>query len=155
MLISEEKKSNQTKILKFVLKKFIETHSFMGISFPVFAMKPESILETYAKSISAAPLFFEKVTEDPGERMKQYIAFITAFSRLFTDMDKPFNPVIGETFQADIAGGRYSAEQTSHHPPQSSFLYQGKGYKVYATIELVADISINSAEGLFVGDIHV
>ena len=60
-------------------------------------------------------------------------------------MDKPFNPVIGETYQANIADGQYSAEQTSHHPPQSSFLYLGKGYKIYATIELVADISINSA----------
>ena len=145
VLISEEKKSNQTKILKFVLKKFIETRSFMGISFPVFAMKPESILETYAKSISAAPLFFGTSTTDPTERMKQFVSFTLTFSRLFTDMDKPFNPVIGETYQADIAGGRYSAEQTSHHPPQSSFFYQGKGYKIYATIELVADISINSA----------
>lgn len=32
------------KIIKFVLKKFVTSGSFMGISFPVFAMKPESIL---------------------------------------------------------------------------------------------------------------
>jgi hypothetical protein len=34
----------QPKIIKFVISKFISTGSFMGISFPVFAMKPESIL---------------------------------------------------------------------------------------------------------------
>lgn len=60
-LISKEKKKNQGKIVKFVLKKFITTGSFMGVSFPVFAMKPESILETYAKSIAAAPLFFDNI----------------------------------------------------------------------------------------------
>ena len=49
-------------------------------------------------------------------------------------MDKPFNPVIGETFQGIIAGGSYTAEQTSHHPPQSSFFYEGKGYKIYSTL---------------------
>lgn len=43
-LISPQKKKNQGKIIKFVLKKFLSTGSFMGISFPVFAMKPESIL---------------------------------------------------------------------------------------------------------------
>lgn len=55
-------------------------------------------------------------------------------SRLMADMDKPFNPVIGETFQADIAGYHYSAEQTSHHPPQTSYFLEGKGIKVYATL---------------------
>jgi hypothetical protein len=49
------------KIIKFALKKFITSGSFMGISFPVFAMKPESILETYAKSIAAAPLLFDNI----------------------------------------------------------------------------------------------
>lgn len=49
-------------------------------------------------------------------------------------MDKPFNPTIGETFQAQIAGGLYSAEQTSHHPPQSSFHFEGKGYVLYGTL---------------------
>jgi len=60
-LISKQKKKNIGKIVKFVLKKFLTTGSFMGISFPVFAMKPESILETYAKSIAAAPLFFNNI----------------------------------------------------------------------------------------------
>lgn len=66
--------------------------------------------------------------------MKHFVCFQLTFSRLFTDMDKPFNPVIGETFQTTIAGGLYSAEQTSHHPPQSSFYYEGKGYQIYSTI---------------------
>lgn len=63
VLISEDKMKNQGKILKFILKKFITTGAFMGISFPVFAMKPESILETYCKSFGAAPLLLEGVDD--------------------------------------------------------------------------------------------
>ena len=93
----------------------------MGLSFPVFAMKSESILETYAKSISAAPILFSNISTDPVERIKKFVVFIFTFSRLFSDMDKPFNPTIGENFQTNIASCSYSAEQTSHHPPQTSF----------------------------------
>ena len=39
------------------------------------------------------------------------------------DVRKPFNPVIGETFQANLAAGKFAAEQISHHPPISGFYY--------------------------------
>jgi len=44
IILNEEWKSNATKIVGFLVKKFLSTGSFMGLSFPVFAMKPESIL---------------------------------------------------------------------------------------------------------------
>ena len=42
--INEEKKKSQNKVLTWVIKKVLTTGSFMGISFPTFVMKPESIL---------------------------------------------------------------------------------------------------------------
>lgn len=62
------------------------------------------------------------------------MSFVFAFSRLFSDMDKPFNPVIGETFQADVADGIFTAEQISHHPPLSAIHFEGKGYKIYCVL---------------------
>jgi hypothetical protein len=41
--------------------------------------------------------------------MKKFVAFTFTFSKLFADMDKPFNPVMGETFQTRITGGLYTA----------------------------------------------
>jgi hypothetical protein len=32
-------------------------------------------------------------------------------------MKKPFNPILGETFQAFAGDYVIAAEQTSHHPP--------------------------------------
>ena len=67
----------------------------MGISFPSFAMKPETILETYCKCLGAAPLILKNVSNNPVERMKAFTAIIPTISLQFTDIDKSFNPVIG------------------------------------------------------------
>ena len=55
-------------------------------------------------------------------------------SILFVDVEKPFNPILGETFQAFICGCPFYAEQISHHPPVSSILMYGRGYRIYGNI---------------------
>jgi hypothetical protein len=87
--------------------------------------------------------------------MKEFVCFIWTISSLQVTLIKPFNPVIGETFQADIGGGRYSAEQVSHHPPVSAFFYQKDNYKIYASLELSASLGLNSGEGRFLGDVTI
>ena len=77
-----------------MVKKFLTTGNFMGLSFPVFAMQPESILQTYAKSVAAAPKIFSG-TYDPVERMKEFVSFMWTVSIAHVTMLKPFNPVIG------------------------------------------------------------
>ncbi len=66
----------------------------MGISFPTFVMKPESMLQSYAKALGAAPLLFDNVT-NTVERMKNFVCMILTFSVIFADMAKPFNPPLG------------------------------------------------------------
>lgn len=81
------------------------------------------------------------------------MCFIWSFSLLQVAIVKPFNPAIGETYQADIAGGRYTAEQVVHHPPITAFHYRKDNYTIYGSLELAASIGINSGDGRFVGDI--
>lgn len=38
--MNEDKKSIISKMISYIVKKVISTGSFMGISFPTFAMKP-------------------------------------------------------------------------------------------------------------------
>ena len=94
-------------------------------------------------------------SHDPIERFKHFAAFLWLFSHMQVTIVKPFNPVIGETYQADICGGRYSAEQVSHHPPVSAFFYQKDNYKIHAALELSASVGINSGDGRFIGDITI
>ena len=35
-------------------------------------------------------------------------------------LNKPFNPILGETFELFNANYKYIAEQVSHHPPVSA-----------------------------------
>ena len=46
----------------------------------------------------------------------------TGYHRAFLNWAKPFNPILGETWQASLSDGtRVFMEQISHHPPLSSF----------------------------------
>ncbi len=66
--------------------------------------------------------------------MKQTIAFGLSNSILYFYIEKPFNPILGETYQGMINGCFVYAEQISHHPPISSILFVGRGYRVYANL---------------------
>jgi oxysterol-binding protein 1 len=46
---------------------------------------------------------------------------------------KPFNPLLGETFELVTPNFKFIAEQVSHHPPITAFECQGNsGYKVWS-----------------------
>jgi hypothetical protein len=58
-------------------------------------------------------------------------AFATTFTVAYLQMDKPFNPILGETFQAIFDGCLVYGEQIAHHPPISATYMVGRGYKLY------------------------
>ncbi|KAK7898577.1 hypothetical protein WMY93_019430 [Mugilogobius chulae] len=63
-------------------------------------------------------------THDPYQRMVYVAAFaISAYTSTYhRAASKPFNPVLGETYECDRPdkGFRFIAEQVSHHPPVSA-----------------------------------
>ena len=73
----------------------------------------------------------------------------------FNDIEKPFNPCIGETFQGEIGGYQIYAEQISHHPPVTAFLLDGKNYVLHGSLELNANLGLNSAVGMFYGEVVI
>ena len=62
--------------------------------------------------------------KDPLTQMKNVIGFLTSFPTLEVTMQKPFNPILGETFQCFIKGIPMYYEQISHHPPISSYFIE-------------------------------
>jgi len=69
-------------------------------------------------------------------------------SLIYLTMEKPFNPILGETYQCWIDGCPVYFEQIAHHPPIASYLMIGRGYKLYGTMEAKMDLSINSGTGV-------
>ncbi len=76
-------------------------------------------------------------------------------SVLYFDIEKTFNPILGETYQGLIDGCPVYGEQTSHHPPISSILLVGRGYRVHANIEAKVYIHLNSGDGVNEGFYHI
>ena len=100
-------------------------------------------------SFAYFPLYLEKVVEsDPISQLKAIVSSVMGSSLIYLTMDKPFNPILGETYQGWIDGCPVYFEQISHHPPIASYLMKGRGYDVYGTMEAKMDISINSGTGI-------
>lgn len=80
------------------------------------------------------------------------MAFLISRLYLSTNQEKPFNPILGETFQARNKDTQIYLEQTSHHPPISNFLYIGKNYRMYGHNESHYSASLNSANSKPIGN---
>ena len=93
-------------------------------------------MELICRSLSFGPLFLEKaaMSVDPMERIKLVICFNMGCSLAYLEMTKPFNPILGETYQGWINGCPCYCEQISHHPAVSSYLVIGRGYRIHGTI---------------------
>jgi hypothetical protein len=143
--INEERMKRQRAIIWEFLQKIgkqIFTGAIFRISMPVGLCEPRSFLQRLADQWSYVPAFITPAAQskDPVERMKLVMTFALAGRHLTVSMDKPFNPILGETFEAEFSDGtQVCVEQTSHHPPIShwgvygldgSFLYSGYGESV-------------------------
>ena len=87
--------------------------------------------------------------QSPAMRMAYIAAFgVSQYAATEGRLNKPFNPILGETFDLEVPGKyRYHAEQVSHHPPISAYYLVGRGYKKYGTIEPQISFGINKASG--------
>jgi len=93
------------------------------------------------------PLFLTKAAEetDPVERMKYVIAFAISGLHYSARQVKPFNPLLGETFQGKFEDGtEISCEHTSHHPPITNFYLTNPKWKFYGRYELKGSLSKNT-----------
>jgi Oxysterol-binding protein len=65
---------------------------------------------------------------DPVERMQWTVAWaMSGLQHVFQTWTKPFNPILGETWQATLSDGTaVYLEQISHHPPVSAFQMKGE-----------------------------
>lgn len=57
---------------------------------------------------------------------------------------KPFNPILGETYQVKVGDLDFYLEQVENKPPTAAFYGVSKNYTVYGTISLEAKTGANS-----------
>ena len=68
--------------------------------------------------------------DDPCLRMAYIMAFSVAGYSLTIDrpFKKPFNPILGETFEFESKDFQFVSEQVSHHPPVSAMHAESEDY---------------------------
>ena len=75
--------------------------------------------------------------------MKQAVLLQISMTNLTISMNKPFNPIVGETYQGFIDGCPVSAQQLSHHPPITYNHFKGRGYNIYGCMEPKISLGLN------------
>ncbi len=75
-----------------------------------------------------APIYYKRAAleTDSLERLKYVVTPVISAMYGSAKQLKPFNPLLGETYQGYFDdGSRIYCEHTSHHPPISNFLIEG------------------------------
>jgi len=125
--------------------------SLTRIAIPVKIAEPRSYLELatdgwcYTEFLKRA-----EAEKDPVERMKLVVTFAIAGLSNTCTPKKPFNPILGETFEATFEDGtEIFCEQVSHHPPISNWEVIGpnESFHFYGSGELTASFRGNSIKG--------
>ncbi|CAG5097569.1 Similar to Osbpl2: Oxysterol-binding protein-related protein 2 (Mus musculus) [Cotesia congregata] len=93
------------------------------IVMPVTFNEPLSFLQRVAEYMEYAKLLkLAAAEETPLKRLEYVSAFaVSALASNWERLGKPFNPLLGETYELEREDFRILCEQVSHHPPVSAF----------------------------------
>ena len=135
-IASKDLRDKQKAVLKKVFTqaaaKLLEGKNVVGLSLPVNIFQPRSSIERCCDLFRFFPYYMGKVqkSSDIKEQIKFITAAIVAASQYQMNQWKPFNPILGETFQGILdENTNIYVEHISHHPAISYYLLIGKGWK--------------------------
>ncbi|XP_044002352.1 oxysterol-binding protein 1 isoform X2 [Aphidius gifuensis] len=106
------------------------------VPMPVNFSEPLSMLQRLTEDYEYSEIL-DRASEctDSCEQMAYVAAFtVSSYSTTATRTGKPFNPLLGETFECDRTddlGWRAVSEQVSHHPPMLAQFCEGRTWKCW------------------------
>ncbi|XP_071179545.1 oxysterol-binding protein 1-like isoform X2 [Mytilus edulis] len=106
------------------------------IPMPVNFNEPLSMLQRLSEDFEYSRCLDRAAeSEDSAEQLAYLAAFtISSYSTTTNRSTKPFNPLLGETYECDRMddyGWKSIAEQVSHHPPMASQHCEGRGWETW------------------------
>lgn len=127
------------------------------ISVPVYFNEPLSFLQRYAEELTYSHLL-EQAAKLPDHAKR--IAFVAAFatSPYSTSINrtmKPFNPMLGETFEVQKGKLRFISEQVSHHPPITAVHAEHPDYRFWGSMQPTTKFKGSYVQVRCIGMVHV
>jgi hypothetical protein len=147
--LKDKQKGVLMTVFKEAASKLIEGKGIVGLSLPVRIFEARSSIERICDLFKYSSHYLSRAaaTDEPVERIKFILGFVISAVPMTLSQWKPFNPLLGETFQATFVDGTtLECEHTSHHPPISNFYVKNKHYTVYGAFTINGDIHANSIE---------
>ncbi|XP_051574127.1 oxysterol-binding protein-related protein 3 isoform X4 [Myxocyprinus asiaticus] len=130
------------------------------VAMPVQLNEPLNTLQRLCEELEYSELLDRAAhTQDPFERMVYIATFAVSgyAASYYRAGGKPFNPVLGETYECDRPdkGFRFVAEQVSHHPPISACHAESKNFIFWQDVRWRNKFWGKSMEIVPVGTTHV
>lgn len=148
LYINEEGKNIGYRAVKYLIAKFtrniLESKSILNISLPVFMFDKRTLQMGWAHEQKLAPILLTKAafSNDKIERLKWVTVYLMSFLHFSVIQIKPFNPIIGETFQCRIGTVDYYIEQTVNHPITLNIYGKEKNGEFIIYGHLITDASV-------------
>ncbi|EOY07505.1 Oxysterol-binding family protein [Theobroma cacao] len=105
-----------------MMQKYIGSDVTSMVTLPVLIFEPMSMLQKMVELMEYSYLLdLADECEDPYMRMVYTTSWAISVYYAYQRTWKPFNPILGETYEMVNHGGiTFIAEQVSHHPPMSA-----------------------------------
>nr|DAD26447.1 TPA_asm: hypothetical protein HUJ06_027915 [Nelumbo nucifera] len=105
-----------------MMHKYIGSDVTSMVSLPVLIFEPMTMLQRMAELMEYSYLLDQADgCEDPYLRLVYASSWAISVYYAYQRTWKPFNPILGETYEMANHGGiTFIAEQVSHHPPMSA-----------------------------------
>lgn len=127
---------NRPKISLWGVLKNLIGKDMTRMTLPVSFNECTNLLQRSAEDMEYTNLLDKaaSIVDDPGERMAYIAAFAaSSYSSTINRIAKPFNPLLGETFEyaRPDMGYRMFSEQVSHHPPIGALVAESPRWDFY------------------------
>ncbi|KAM5443545.1 Oxysterol-binding protein OBPa [Microsporum ferrugineum] len=128
---------DQGNILYHIISQLRPGADLSRVVLPTFLLEPRSMLERITNFMAHPETLLPMPDiDDPLQRFVSVVKFyLSGWHIKPPGVKKPLNPILGETFTGyweypDGTRGYYIAEQTSHHPPKSSYFFMAPEHNI-------------------------
>ena len=156
---NEEAKKKIYKTVKYLVSKFgknlMQGKSILNVSFPVFIFDKRTLHQAFCHEHRLAPYALSRaaVTKNTLEKLKWVTVHLMSFIHMTTTQIKPFNPLLGETFQCRIGNLKIYLEHTANHPITANFygIDDDKTYEMFGYQITDANVNVNTVSATRLG----
>ncbi|KAH9902312.1 Oxysterol-binding protein [Xylariomycetidae sp. FL2044] len=151
---------DQGNVLTHIISQLRPGADLSRVVLPTFILEPRSMLERITNFMCHPEMLLPiPDIEDPIARFVSVVKFyLSGWHIRPPGVKKPLNPILGEIYTcywdlADQTRAYYISEQTSHHPPKSSYFYMDPEHhiRIDGTLKPRSKFLGNSAASMMEG----